>query len=492
MLRLFDRTILFAFCILLPSIVLADPPKQNPHTNNPHAVASKAEPSSDLDPAKEAQLIRNRRQLTFEGRRAGEGYFSADGTRMVFQSERDPANPFYQIYVTDLETGDIEKVSPGTGKTTCAWIHPKGETILFASTHHDADAVKKQDEEIALRKSGKQRRYAWDYDPAFELYARAADGTLKQLTSAKGYDAEASYSPDGTKIVFASNRQAFSGELSKREEENFKVDPAFMNDIYIMGADGENVERLTDVPGYDGGPFFSPDGQRICWRRFAENGATAEVYTMKIDGTDVKRLTEINAMSWAPYYHPSSDYLIFTTNKHGFSNFELYLVRADGEGDPVRVTYTDGFDGLPVFLPDGHRLSWTSNRTKEKRSQIFMADWDDAKARQLLGLSDNANKDKANRDNANEDRPSCPDRRPRIIRWLFTDRRHASRGLPDTTATRWSTHRHRRRTQGNGLCGCLSGEPRFRTGRRKRHVLSVVRFPRGFEFDQRKFHEIRR
>jgi hypothetical protein len=108
---------------------------------------------------------------------------------------------------------------------------------------------------------------------------------------------------------------------------------------------------------------------------------------MRIDGSDVRRLTELQAMSWAPYFHPSNDYLIFTTNKHGFANFELYLVRADGEGEPVRVTTTDGFDGLPVFTPDGAQLSWTTTRTDSGRSQIFLADWDDEKARQLLGLS---------------------------------------------------------------------------------------------------------
>ena len=113
---------------------------------------------------REAELLGNVRQITFEGRRAGEGYFSSDGKRMVFQSERDAANPFYQIYVTDLETGDIEKVSPGHGKTTCAWIHPGGNRVLFASTHDDPSARDKQQAEIELRNSGKQRRYAWDYD----------------------------------------------------------------------------------------------------------------------------------------------------------------------------------------------------------------------------------------------------------------------------------------------------------------------------------------
>ncbi|MFK8115567.1 MAG: M28 family peptidase [Rubripirellula sp.] len=340
----------------------------------------------------ESELVSNTRQLTFEGRRAGEGYFSADGNRMIFQSERDPANPFYQIYLSDLQTGDIQRISPGSGKTTCAWIHPNGERVLYASTHEDPTSLQQQQAELDLRASGKERRYSWDYDPKFELYSQdIASGKRTRLTSADGYDAEASYSPDGKQIVFASNREAFSRDLSEREQKLFEVDPAFMIDIYIMDADGSNVRQLTDVAGYDGGPFFSADGSRICWRRFSENGVTAEVYSMKTDGTDAKRLTNIGKMSWAPYFHPSGDYLIFTTNKLGFSNFELYLVRADGQGEPVRVTHTDGFDGLPVFLPDGKRMAWTSTRNKAKQSQIFMGEWNDAEARSRLGLSGEGN-----------------------------------------------------------------------------------------------------
>ena len=339
--------------------------------------------------ANESDLLTDVRQITFEGRRAGEGYFSSDGRQMVFQSERDPANPFYQIYLTDLETGDVERISPGQGKTTCAWIHPDGDRVLYASTQLDPTSLDKQKEELELRASGKQRRYAWDYDKSFDLFAKdLGSGQYQRLTDAVGYDAEGSYSPDGKLIAFASNRAAYSRKLSPREQQQFEIDPAFMNDIYIMNADGTNVRQLTDIPGYDGGPFFSADGTKICWRRFSEDGATAEVYTMNTDGSDPKRLTNIGAMSWAPYFHPSGDYLIFTTNKHGFANFELYLVRADGQGEPVRVTETDGFDGLPVFLPDGKRLSWTSTRTPEKASQIFIAAWNDDAARKLLGLSE--------------------------------------------------------------------------------------------------------
>ena len=343
--------------------------------------------SADEAARREAALIGGARQLTFEGRRAGEGYFSADGTQMVFQSEREPGNPFFQIYLMDLETGDQQRVSPGKGKTTCAWIHPQGDRVLFASTHGDREAVAKQEEELRLRAEGKERRYAWSYDEHFELYEfDVASGKTVQRTSARGYDAEGSWSPDGKWIAFASNREAYQRELNEREQSFFMNDKAYMMDIYVMNAEGGEVRRLTEAPGYDGGPFFSPDGQRICWRRFAENGATAEIMTMNIDGSDKRQLTRLESMSWAPYYHPSGEYLIFATNVHGFANFELYLVAADGRGEPVRVTYTPGFDGLPVFHPDGNQIAWTSNRTPRKQSQIFLAKWNHAAARKLLGL----------------------------------------------------------------------------------------------------------
>jgi Tol biopolymer transport system component len=363
---------LMATCLLAPTLALGE-----------DIVATDAAKAA----AMEAQFISDARQSTFDGLRAGEGYFSSDGRSMVFQAERFPTNPFYQIFRMDLDTGDLTQVSPGDGKTTCAWIHPDGDRVLFASTHHDPEAVAKQKAELEFRASGKQRRYAWDYDPQYELYSKSMmTGETTRLSHALGYDAEGSYSPDGKTILFASNRVAYERKLTEKEQTLFDIDPASMIDIYRMDADGGNVVRLTNSLGYDGGPFFSPDGKRFCWRRFSEDGATAEIHTMGIDGSDARQLTHLGAMSWAPFYHPSGEYLIFTTNRHGFANFELYLVRADGKGEPVRVSFTDGFDGLPVFLPDGNSLSWTSNRGATKKSQIFMAKWNHDAARQALKL----------------------------------------------------------------------------------------------------------
>ncbi|MEZ0390920.1 MAG: PA domain-containing protein, partial [Pseudobdellovibrionaceae bacterium] len=342
--------------------------------------------SSSALAAEDPGLIQNMRQLTFVGPRSGEGYFSADGKKMIFQSERTDGNPFYQIFLMDLESGKTTQISPGKGKTTCSWIRPDQKRVLFASTHLDPALAQKTKEEYESRKSPQKNKYSWSFDETFDLFETDLNGkNSKRLTKEKGYDAEGSYSPDGKWIAFASNRAAYTEKLSEEEQKIFNQDPSYMMDLYIMKADGSQVRRLTKARGYDGGPFFSADGTKITWRRFAPNGQSAEVFTMNVDGSDEKQLTSIKAMSWAPFFHPSGDYLIFTTNVLGFSNFELYLVDAKGEKPPLRVSFLDGFDGLPVFTPDGQHLSWT-RRNEKGESQIYMATWDDAKARELLGL----------------------------------------------------------------------------------------------------------
>ena len=139
---------------------------------------------------------------------------------------------------------------------------------------------------------------------------------------------------------------------------------------------GSEQKRLTNWPGYDGGTFFTKDG-RIVWRHFEENGLIANVYTMKPDGTDRKQLTDFGSMSWAPYEHPSGEYFLFASNKLGFENFEVFMVDKDGLKEPVRITYADGFDGLPVPSPDGKQMAWTSSRAggQGAAGQIYLAQW---------------------------------------------------------------------------------------------------------------------
>jgi Tol biopolymer transport system component len=279
-------------------------------------------------------------------------------------------------------------------------VVPGSGGIVFSSTHHDPLSAQYQREELEFRASGQERRYAWDYDPEMDVYiapgaavnAAGPDGevdeaALVRLTNAIGYDAEASVSPDGEWVVFASNRQAYDRELTPEEQRLLEADPAYFAEIFIMRVDGSEQTQLTNTPGYDGGPFFYPDGSRIVWRQFSEDGLMADVWTMNTDGSDKRRITEFGALSWAPYVHPSHEYILFATNKLGFTNFEIFMVDIEGIKEPVRVTATDGFDGLPVPSPDGNTLVWTSSRHSDAgrgSGQLFIGDWNHEKALELL------------------------------------------------------------------------------------------------------------
>lgn len=334
---------------------------------------------------KATHLLQNHKQMTFSGKRSGEGYFSPDGKTMIFQSEREKTNPFYQIYTMDMASREIRRVSNGIGKTTCSWIHPNKKQVLYSSTHEDKNAKLKMREELSFQASGKTRRYSWDYDENYEIYVSPIiGGPAKNITKTLGYDAEASFSPDGKSIIFASNRSAYSSELTDKEKEIFNKDKSYFMDLYIMDSDGKNVRQLTKTPGYDGGPFFSPDGDSIVWRRFTPDGHSAEVYTMDLATGEETQVTRLGAMSWAPFFHPSGDYIVFTSNLYGYSNFELFIVDRKGSRDPVRITELNDFDGLPVFTPDGTQLTW--NRKLPAGSQIFTGDWNDSEARKALGL----------------------------------------------------------------------------------------------------------
>ena len=195
----------------------------------------------------ESRLLSNSRQLITDGLRSGEGYFSADGSRFIYQSEEAGDNPFYQIYIRDLATGATNKVSPGIGLTTCSWIHPTLDQVIFASTHEDPGALEKQAQEIDMRNSGQERAYSWDYDQHYDIYQANPDGSgLINLTSAPGYDAEGSYSPDGSKILFASNREAYQRTLSQAEQKLFDDDSSYFMGSLHHGC-GRQQCRATDL-----------------------------------------------------------------------------------------------------------------------------------------------------------------------------------------------------------------------------------------------------
>jgi Tol biopolymer transport system component len=326
----------------------------------------------------ESLHLKNVRQVTYGFVRAGEGYFSPDGRKIIYQAEeRGTDNPFYQIFVQDLSLGHPRRVSPGVGKTTCSHFRPDGKKVIFASTHLDPEARKHYTAEYQRRaeerKSGHRRRYVWDFDPSFDIFEANPDGTaLRRLTKARGYDAEGSYSADGKHIVFCSNR---SGPKNL--------------ELYVMDADGRNVRQLTHAPGcYNGGPFFSPDGTRVIFRSDRKKKDHLQLYVINSDGTGERALTDdLDWVFWAPYWYKDGKHIIYTAADHSNPlkrpNYDLYWMNVE-TGKKVRLTYHPGADVLPVFSPDGRKVLWTSTRDASRSAQLFLADFtppaDDAPA----------------------------------------------------------------------------------------------------------------
>jgi Tol biopolymer transport system component len=334
--------------------------------------------------ADEARWFRNVRQVTSAElglARSGEAYFSPDGKRICFQAY-PTGKEDYQIYVMNLDGTGLKMVSTGEGATTCSYFHPSGEKLLFASNHADQrPPVAPAEFETHRPRAGEQpkeaehggepakgstqptsqpshgRSYAWKYYPGMQIYEYTfATGALKRLTHSDAYDAEGSYSPDGKQIVFCSLRDG---------------NPA----IYICDADGQNPRRVTHDNGRDGGPFYSPDGKRILYRGDRTGEGNLQVFVNNLEGTAEKTLTPPDAFHWCPYWHPSGKWIIFThANFKQDANFDLYLMRDDGS-DLHRVTSNPGFDGLPVFSPDGRYLMWTSTRNGISAPQIFIAEF---------------------------------------------------------------------------------------------------------------------
>ncbi len=331
-------------------------------------VAQAAQGADDWQ-KQESAYLKNIRQLTRAFVRAGEGYFSPDGKQIIFQAEeKDGGNPFYQIFVQDLKTGKYRRVSPGVGKTTCAYFHPSNKKILFASTHLDPDARKHYEPEYQQRederKHKKRRRYVWDFDPHFDIFEANPDGTgLKRLTKAEGYDAEGAYSADGKQIVFCSNRGG---------KDNLE--------LYIMDAAGSTVRKLTNAPGcYNGGPFFSPDGKRVIFRSDRKKKDHLQLYVINSDGTGEKALTEdSNWVFWAPYWYRDGKHIVYTAADHSNPlarpNYDLYWMNVE-TGKKVRLTHAPGADVLPVFSPDGRYLMWTSTRDGRQPAQLYIAEF---------------------------------------------------------------------------------------------------------------------
>lgn len=312
--------------------------------------------------------FRNTRQLTAGGENA-EAYWSFDGTKLIYQA-RKPGAECDQIYVLDPHSAETHMLSNGEGRTTCSYFYPSGDQIIYSSTHHhDASCPPNPDFSLG---------YVWPVYETYDIFLADADGSNpRQLTDTDGYDAEATVSPLGDRIVFTSVRD---GDL----------------DLYSMNLDGSDVVRLTDRLGYDGGAFYSPDGSQIIWRaHYVEEGPEAddylslleqgllrpgelEIWVMDADGSNKRQVTHLGGANFAPFWHPDGERVLFSSNHRDPEgrDFDIFMIRLDGTG-LEQITHSEGFDGFPVFSPDGRYLVFGSNRNNggTSNTNVFITEW---------------------------------------------------------------------------------------------------------------------
>lgn len=314
--------------------------------------------------------FKNIKQLTFGGENA-EAYFSFDGKKLSFQSTRD-ARECDQIYRMNIDGSDQTLISTGKGRTTCAYYMPDNKHILFASTHLVSD--------LCPPKPDFRNGYVWALYDSYDIFVADENGNIvKQLTNEKGYDAEATISPLGDKIVFTSTR---NGDI----------------DLYSMNLDGTDVKQLTNELGYDGGAFYSYDGKKIIYRRTRfENEevkekyknllaqglikpALLDIYIMDADGSNKTQITHNSAANFAPFFFPDGKRVLFCSNIDDPQgrNFDIYAINIDGTG-LEKITNCPEFDGFPMFSPDGKKFVFCSNRNDRIKGEtnVFICDWVD-------------------------------------------------------------------------------------------------------------------
>ncbi len=338
--------------------------------------STKTETVIDTCRYEQEKHLANIKMLTNGGDNA-EAYWSFDGTKFCFQYTNKADNVLCdQIYMFTLADGNMMDkeptlISTGKGRTTCSYFLPGDSLILYASTHKAGDECPPTPE----RKKG---AYYWPVYETMDIYVSNLKGEIvSQLTNKKGYDAEATVSPKGDKIVFTSDR---SGDL----------------ELYTMNIDGSDVKQITNELGYDGGAFFSPDGTKIVYRASRPTADTSvakykdllkkhlvepsdmEIFVCNVDGSDKKQITKLGKANWAPFFHPSGNKIIFSSNHQSPKEFmfNLWMINLDGSG-LEQITFDPVFDAFPMFSPDGKKILFSSNRNNggTRNTNLFVADW---------------------------------------------------------------------------------------------------------------------
>lgn len=348
---------------------------------------------------RESPLLTGHLRLTDpdEFLKAGEAYFNADATRVIFQAiphppeGRDP-DEHYSMYVADLRwvrrgnrarpvaLDNIQRLSEPGSANTCGWFHPTDGSLLFGSTLTPPDA-----DEVPGYQRG-SGTYKWAFPTEMEIVTLRAPGdTPAVLFEAPGYTAEGSYDLTGRFVLYAQVDDAKSRELGRPDA-----------DLHVFDTQTATSTPLVVAEGYDGGPFFNADATWITYRSDRRGDNQLQLFAAELErdeGGAIARiarevqLTDNTHVNWAPFFHPANNTIVYTTSQMGHFNYELFSVPFDpawpeGDREPSRVTEAPGFDGLAVFTADGQWMMWTSQRglTPDEpttSSQLWIARFND-------------------------------------------------------------------------------------------------------------------
>ena len=373
------------------------------------------------DPAAEGKFLGEIRQLTFaeDFAKAGESYFSAMGRAIVFQAVPKPADGIepdshYGMYFAPLMMSDGQLgldgtstlgqkllVSPLGSANTCGWFKPNTSELIFGSTL----VAPSETEQPGYQRGSSRYRWAFPTEMeivSIEVYYKAIEVKSKPTIHVSdmnswfvakgpsvvfekpGYTAECSYSPDGRHILYAQVDEAKSNAIGRPDA-----------DLWVFDTQTEGHVALVEAEGYDGGPFFSPDGKWICYRSDRKGDNLLQLFVAKLafgeagEITGISReiqLTDNGHVNWAPFWHPSGAYLVYASSQVSHGNYEVFALAFDAaepenKSEPVRITYASGFDGLPVFSADGKWMMWTAQRGEDRgpdgkaSSQLWIAEW---------------------------------------------------------------------------------------------------------------------